>query len=173
MKFTELPRNSKKLLDEIVEAENPTQLLCDRFENSSTKEDEELRSLIKELCQLEYIRIPMWAGNKPYHVVVNNSARTYDEQLARYEEEKRMQRETVCIGTINDQSVKIGNGNKISNLNIAGRIENHSDSVPSDVKKSFYKKHPIICSFLISLLAGIVVLFSFWSKVVKFIEGVL
>jgi len=172
MEFNKLPMNSKKLLDEIVKAENPTQLLCERFENSSSKEDEELRSLIKELCQSEYIRIPMWADNKPYHVVVNNSARTYDKQLAEYEEEKRTQRGTVYIGTVNDQSVKIGNGNKISNSNIAGIIENHSDSASSDVKKSFYQKHPVICSFLVSLLAGIVLLFTFWSNIVELIEGV-
>lgn len=172
MKFTKLPMNSKKLLDEIVKAKNPTQLLCERFENSSAKEGEELRSLIRELCQLEYIRIPMWASNKPYHVFVNNSARTYDEQLARYEEEKRTQIGSVYIGTINDQSVKIGNGNKIRNSNVAGKIENHSGSMPSDVKKSFCKKHPVICSFLISLVAGIVLLFSFWSNIIEIIEGV-
>lgn len=172
MEFNKLPMNSKMLLDEIVKAENPTQLLCERFENSSSKEDEELRSLIKELCQSEYIRIPMWADNKPYHVDVNNSARTYDKQLAEYEEEKRTQRGTVYIGTVNDQSVKIGNGNKISNSNIAGNIENHSDSAPSDVKKTFYKKHPVICGFLVSLVAGIVLLFPFWSNIVKLIEGV-
>lgn len=59
MEFIKLPTNSKKLLDEIVKAENPTQLLCERFENSSPKENEELRSLIMELCQSEYIRIPI------------------------------------------------------------------------------------------------------------------
>lgn len=172
MEFNKLPMNSKKLLDEIVKAENPTQLLCDRFENSSSKENEDLRSLIKELCQSEYIRIPMWADNKPYHVVVNNSARTYDEQIAEYEEEKRTQRGITYIGTVNDQSVRIGNGNKISNSNIAGKNENHLDNAPSDVKKSFFEKHPVICGFLVSLMAGIVLLFSFWSKIVELIEGV-
>ena len=171
MEFNKLPMNLKKLLDEIVKAENPTQLLCERFENSSAKEDEELRSLIKELCQSDYIRIPMWADNKPYHVVVNNSARSYDEQLAEYEEEKRAQRGTTYIGTVNDQSVRIGNGNKIRNSNIAGKNENHSDSAPSDVKRSFYVKHPVICGFLISLASGIVLLFSFWTDIVKLIEG--
>ena len=150
MEFNKLPINSKKLLDEIVKDENPTQLLCERFEKSSSKEDEELRSLIKELCQSEYISIPMWADNRPYHVIVNNSARTYDEQLAEYEEEKRTQRGTTYIGTVNDQSVKIGNVNKISNSNIAGKIENHSDSAPTDVKKSFYNKHPVICGLVLS-----------------------
>lgn len=172
MKFNKLPTNSKKLLDEIVKAENPTQLLCERFENLSSKEDEELRSLIRELCQFEYIRIPAWADGKPYHVIVNNSARTYDEQLTRHEEERRTQIGTVYIRTVNDQSVKIGNGNKISNSNIAEKIENHADSTSSDVKKSFYEKHPVICSFLISLVVGIILLFSFWSNIVDKIEGV-
>lgn len=112
----------------------------------------------------------MWAANKPYHVFVNNSARTYDEQLAEYEEENRAQRGNY-IGTIN-QSVRIGNGNKISNSIIAGKNENNSDSARSDVKKSFYEKHPIICGFLISFVAGIILLFSFWSNIIKLIEGV-
>ncbi len=172
MEFNKLSINSKKLLDEIVKAENPTQLLCERFEDSSSKENEELRSLIKELSHSKYIEIPMWADNKPYHVVVNNSARTYDEQLAEYEEEKRTQRGTTYIGTVNDHSVRIGSGNKISNSNIAGKNENHSGTAPSDVKKSFFEKHPVICGILISLLAGIVLLFSFWTKIVEFIEGV-
>lgn len=172
MKFDKLPMNSKKLLDEIVQAENPTQYLSDRFENLTYQEDEELRSLIRELSESGYIRIPMWADNKPYHVVVNNSARTYDERLAEYEEEKLVQRGTTYIGTVNDQSVRIGDGNKISSSTIAGKIENHSDVSTSSTKKSFYEKHPIICGFLISLVVGIVLLFSFWSNIIDVIEGV-
>lgn len=66
VEFVKLPTNSKKLLDEIVRAENPTQLLSNRFDRASGREDEELHSLIKESCQEGYISIPMWANNRPY-----------------------------------------------------------------------------------------------------------
>lgn len=69
--------------------------------------------------------------------------------------------------------VTIGDGNKISNSNIAEKIENHSDSSLPDKKTTFYEKHPVICSFLISLVAGIVLLFSFWERIIDFLEGVL
>jgi len=60
-------------------------------------------------------------------------------------------------------SINIGDNNKIKNANIAERLE---------IKKSFYEKHPVICGFLISLVAGIVLLFSFWDRIVNLIEGV-
>ena len=88
MLFNKLPSNTKKLLDEIIAAENPTQYLSDRFDASTAQEDDELRSLLRELKEGGYITIPMWADNKPYRVVINNAARTYAERLAEYEAEK-------------------------------------------------------------------------------------
>lgn len=66
-------------------------------------------------------------------------------------------------------SVKIGDGNKIKNSTIAGSIMTNEN----EKKKGFCEKHPIICGLLISLTAGIILLFSFWQNVVKWIEGVL
>ena len=53
-------------------------------------------------------------------------------------------------------SINIGDNNKIKNANIAEKLEINDDQ---SVKKSFYEKHPVICGFLISLVAGIVLLF--------------
>ena len=44
--FKKLPNNSKQLLKEILEAEDPAQMLADKFENCNEKEDEELRSIM-------------------------------------------------------------------------------------------------------------------------------
>ena len=63
-------------------------------------------------------------------------------------------------------SINIGNNNKIKNSNIAERIENNYNSPP----KTFYERHPIICGILISLIAGFVLLFSFWDKIIDFLE---
>lgn len=70
--------------------------------------------------------------------------------------------------------IKIGNNNRIDNSTIAETINGDSSSnppQPRNKKKTFYDKHPALCSFLISLIAGIVLLFSFWSDAVRWIEG--
>lgn len=84
MGFVKLPSNSKKLLDEILEANNPAEMLCEKFQGISSKEDDMLRAIIRELVQYDFIKV-LWADNVPYHVVINNSARTYNEQLCNYE----------------------------------------------------------------------------------------
>lgn len=62
-------------------------------------------------------------------------------------------------------SISIGNGNKIEKSTIAETIEN------KEIKNRFFDKHPVICSFLISIIAGVVLLFSFWNSIIKWIEG--
>ena len=57
MEMEWLPTNSKQILDEIVCAENPAQMLCDCFEQASKKEDDELRRIIRELRQKGHIDV--------------------------------------------------------------------------------------------------------------------
>lgn len=71
---------------------------------------------------------------------------------------------------VNAMSIQIGDNNTISNSTISERIETDKESKK---KRSFYEKHPIICGFLISLVAGFVLLFSFWGKIISFLEGLL
>lgn len=66
-------------------------------------------------------------------------------------------------------SIEIGNNNKIKNSIIAEKMSKNSE----EKKKTFYDRHPAICGFIISLAAGIVLLFSFWEQIIGFIEGVL
>ena len=66
--------------------------------------------------------------------------------------------------------IKIGDNNKIQNSTISEKIETSKENLE---KKTFYERHPVICGFLISLFAGIVLLFPFWGKVVSFLEGLL
>lgn len=82
--FNKLPSNSKKLLDEILESDNPVNMLCNRFNKCSGQDAEELRSMLRELSNYEYIKVT-WASNAPLWVEINNSARTYDERLREYE----------------------------------------------------------------------------------------
>lgn len=82
--FTKLPNNSEKLLNELVQANNPTELLCEKVRAMTGKDEEELMGIIRELRQEGYIDVK-WADDLPYIVTLNNSARTYNEQLAEYE----------------------------------------------------------------------------------------
>mgnify|MGYP000239685094 FL=1 len=63
--------------------------------------------------------------------------------------------------------INIGNGNKIVNSNIAEKIENTN----LKEKKRLYDKHPWLCGGLISLVVGIILLFSFWQNIITWIEG--
>lgn len=49
MSFKRLPQNSKQLLDEIIAADNPADMLAKRFDGLTNSEDAELRSIIREL----------------------------------------------------------------------------------------------------------------------------
>lgn len=84
MGFNKLPSNSEQLLRELLESSNPTEYLAGRFKNALDNEDGELRGIIRELKSEGYIDV-IWADNLPYHVTLNNSARTYHERLAEYE----------------------------------------------------------------------------------------
>lgn len=159
MSFKRLPQNSKQLLDEIIAADNPADMLAKRFDGLTNSEDAELRSIIRELREEGFINV-QWADNVPYFVTINNSARTYNERLQEYESEKRA---SVTI----DQSVKIGNGNTICDSTIASLVQ---EAVSP--KKTFREKHPLLLGVIGAVIAGVILTFSFWGKIVAFIEGV-
>ena len=166
MLFNKLPSNTKRLLDEIISAENPTQYLSDRFDVATSTEDDELRCLLWELKEGGYITI-MWAENKPYRVVINNAARTYNERLAEYEKERAATQNITY--NITDKSVTIGNGNKIKGSVIAGEIDNSSVNVPE--KKTFFTERPVLSAIIAGVVVAFIMMFSFWEKIVEFIEG--
>ena len=159
MSFKRLPRNSKQLLDEIIAADNPADMLAKRFDGLTNSEDAELRSIIRELCEDGFINV-QWANDVPYFVTINNSARTYNERLQEYESEKRA---SVTI----DHSVKIGDGNKIYGSTIASLAQK-----PSSPKKTFWEEHPMLTGVIGAVIAGVILMFSFWGKIITFIEGV-
>ena len=165
MEFRKLPSNSRKLLAEIVQAENPTQFLCDCFDKASQKEDDELRGILCELCTLGYVNI-MWADDKPYMVTLSNAGRTYEEQLAEYEAQSLASRSVYYAGPVTNNSVHIGNGNRIKNSNIAGSIQDSSNP-----KRSFFERHSLLTAILGAVAAGVILMFSFWENIITWIEG--
>ena len=165
MAFQKLPSNSKALLDALINADNPTQELCGRWDGAEGVEMDELKGIINELRRLGYLNV-QYADNRPYRVSLTNSARTYDERLAEYEEERARQSTTYIV----DQSVRIGDHNKIKNSNIAGRMQSQPDNNTS-TKRNFAERHPILISVIVGLATGFILLFSFWQDVVNWIEG--
>lgn len=101
MDFKRLPSNSEHILLEIVDADNPSQMLCNHLKNVSLCKADELRGIIQELQQDGYINVK-WADNLPFIVFINNSARTYREQLTKCEAQQ-----TVYIKQENKMKNKI------------------------------------------------------------------
>lgn len=110
MSFERLPINSEKVLIQILQADNPTKMLCDRLESLSKKELEEFLGILHELSQKGYIKI-YWADDLPYQVFIHDSARTYNERLLEYE--AQVQNTELSNKAVYNNSINIGNGNKI------------------------------------------------------------
>lgn len=160
MSFEKLPNNSRIILQQINRADNPAEMLSNMFDNCSTKEEEELRSILSELREKGYLTIK-WASNKPYIVNISNSARTYEERLREYDIEK---------SKMTNIEVNIGNNNHFKGTPI--NIANHNFGECKTESMKFYEKHPITCAFLISIIAGFVLMFKFWGDIVMFIEKI-
>ncbi|ACK98094.1 hypothetical protein CN498_20710 [Bacillus thuringiensis] len=63
-------------------------------------------------------------------------------------------------------SIKIGDKNKIKNSNIGHQY----NAPPPNKNKTFVERHPILISFLVSLVVGFILLFSFWKDIIDWIE---
>ncbi|MGE7931319.1 hypothetical protein [Viridibacillus arvi] len=64
--------------------------------------------------------------------------------------------------------IKIGNNNKISKSFIGQKNELHNEKTQN---KNFVERHPVLVSISITFIFGFLFLFSFWDKIVKFIEN--
>ncbi|MEC0698671.1 hypothetical protein P8876_04820 [Bacillus haynesii] len=68
-------------------------------------------------------------------------------------------------------NIKIGDKNQIKNSSIGHHYTSNSDDNEPKEKKKFHEKHPILCSLLISIVAGLIALFSFWKNFITWIES--
>ena len=163
MQFIKISEQSKELLYTIANSDNPAQLLCDRLEKASSEERIQINESIRELIQAHYIDVK-WANNKPYIVKINIEGRNYEERLLDYELSKDSK-----VIHINNNSITIGNNNKITNSSIGNKEEKKPES--AETKKKFYEKHPWISGIIISIIAGAILLFSFWKEIIMRLEG--
>ena len=102
--FEKLPSNSKKLLDDILNTDNPSNFLCKLYKDSPMKEKDILCGIIRELKDKGFIDVK-WADDAPYYVTIHNSARTYEEQLKEYES-KGTKMEEKAISWLESQKSK-------------------------------------------------------------------
>lgn len=63
--------------------------------------------------------------------------------------------------------IKIGDKNKIKNSSIGKQV---NISTPAK-KESFFNSHPILTALGTSFVIGFIFLFSFWSKIIEYIES--
>ncbi|MCQ2011177.1 hypothetical protein NOM01_14405 [Sporolactobacillus sp. STSJ-5] len=69
-------------------------------------------------------------------------------------------------------SIRIGNKNKIKNSTIGNQFNVVTEKSNEPVEnKKFAEKHPIVISFFISIITGVILLFSFWKTIVTTIES--
>lgn len=63
--------------------------------------------------------------------------------------------------------IKIGNNNKI----IKSVIVQNGNKL--EKKRTYSEAHPVLVSIFVSLLIGIILMFSFWSDFISWVEAVL
>ncbi|MBQ3226909.1 MAG: hypothetical protein IJB48_07625 [Clostridia bacterium] len=71
-----------------------------------------------------------------------------------------------------DNSINIGDGNKIKNSTLIGQ-NNQSKTDEMKSKKSFIENHPLLINIIISLIIGLLLMFSFWEDLINWIERLL
>ena len=67
MDFIKLPENSEKLLLELIQADNPVQMLGVRFEQASQRDDDELRVCLENCAKED---ISMCSGQIMYPITL-------------------------------------------------------------------------------------------------------
>lgn len=132
--FDKLPSNSRSLLKEILEADEPVEMLERRFENCTHKEDGELRAMIGELMDKDLIQVH-WSDDTPDYIQINNSGRTYFERESEYEKmQKQSYGITYNIGTVNptESNIVFGDSNN-STFNIDNSIKEFEKKIEKDI----------------------------------------
>lgn len=66
-------------------------------------------------------------------------------------------------------SIKIGDGNRISKSTIGHQY--NGDNKEPNKKKSFFVKHPVFITILITLFGGLLFIFPFWTRIGTWIEN--
>lgn len=72
------PRNSKELLKQLLEHDNPVEYMQYLFKDLDSNSDARLRAMMKDLKESGYIST-LWGSGVPYHIVFNEKAYSFNE----------------------------------------------------------------------------------------------
>lgn len=153
MREPAIPSTPNDLYDHLRSSDNPAEAAANLFEGIGFDEDVRLRFLFRALKDEGLIKV-FWAGNRSYRVVA------YDEMAT-------APTGTTVVNHYDDHSVTIGAGAHVKNSSIGSSIAQTNGGD----KKGFYEKHPVACTVVLSLLVGLVLMFSFWKDAIAFLEG--
>lgn len=143
------PKNSRELLKELLEQENPVDYMQYLFNDLDSKMDSRLRAMMRDLKEKDYI--VTWADNVPYYIEFNEKAYEFDA-----EESDVRENGTTIIYNITNGNANINSiDNSVRNVNISNNqkelfekmlniattiIENDKDEVVTaimDMEKSY------------------------------------
>ena len=65
-------------------------------------------------------------------------------------------------------SIKIGDNINLKKTTI---IDNSDSTIKKTTKETFANRHPILIGIICSIIASIIMMFTFWDNVNKFIKG--
>jgi hypothetical protein len=69
-------------------------------------------------------------------------------------------------------SIRIGDKNKIKKSSIGHQYNPNNRDRGTKEQERFHEKHPVIFGLIISITSSLIVLFSFWEKIIKWIENI-
>ena len=145
--------SARVLLSELESAKDPNACLEKKYNSCTDQEREALNEVIGELENAGFLSV-FWADDIAYHITLkkcNNENNTVANNVSNGAE-------TVLI---------MGNNNTIRDSN----IEINSNVVGDQEKKKFWEKHPFALALITGVIVAFVMMFSFWNKIVDFIEG--
>lgn len=130
--FNKLPSNSRELLKEILEVDDPVELLDKKFDNCNQKEEDILRGIIGELCDLGLIKV-FWADDIPEEINIFNSARTYFERESEYDKMQKNSNGTI----VNIENFNANGSNVImgDSINSTYNINNSIEKLEKDIEE--------------------------------------
>ena len=170
--FQKLPLNSEKLLDDILDASTPVDMLEKRFESCTSQEDNELRGMIGELEEKGYLTV-FWGSDVPIFIQIKNSARTYHEQLKYYEKDQ--------MNVVNNYNFNVQNASALRPIfdtirQEAEKLENNEellrqiDSARENIgKPSFFQQYNSLISSAANHATFLVAIAPYLKKITGFL----
>lgn len=130
--FNKLTNGTRLLLQELLNANNTSELLQAMFEKASEKEVNRLRGMLKELKGNDMISI-VWGSGIPTECILNYKAYEYFEREKEYGDQMQKNKSTnIHIGTFNANGSNVVFGDAVnSTFSIDNSVKNIEEKIES------------------------------------------